>query len=366
MASNEYDAVFVGGGLAATLLLNEVRSAWPGRVALVEPWPPSERPPVHWSYWSREPTLYDRFAAGVWRWARVGGAPPEPIDPYALRLVRSTDVLAPLIEALKGLPVEWLCATARSIERRSNGQYEVVTDAGSVRARWVFDSACGVAPAFPSPHRPQAVVSGTGLRVEADRPVFDAETATLFDPIDERSFAYMLPLSSTEALLESASFGPTDTGEDHASLLQYLRTKYPEASFTITHSEYGAIPLGFAPPRTTGPQHVLIGAKRGLIKPSAGYGVVRIAQESERLGRLWKQQRPLPPSRRSPWPWALLDTGFVRLAVQDSRLPLALLSRVMHAIPLAQSLSFIDERLSVRELPPLLRSAAPIVLRKSR
>jgi hypothetical protein len=29
MASGEYDAVFVGGGLAATLLLHEMRAAFP-------------------------------------------------------------------------------------------------------------------------------------------------------------------------------------------------------------------------------------------------------------------------------------------------------------------------------------------------
>ena len=177
------------------------------------------------------------------------------------------------------------------------------------------------------------MLSGTGIRVEADRPVFDAGTATLFDPLDENSFAYLLPLSSAEALLESASFGPAGVGEDRAPLLRYLRTRHPDAGFTVTHSEYGAIPLGFAPPRTAGPRHILIGAKRGLIKPSAGYGVVRIAQESERLGRLWRQHRPLSPSRRAPWPWGLLDMGFVRLAAQDPRLPLALLSHVMRAIP---------------------------------
>jgi hypothetical protein len=57
--------------------------------------------------------------------------------------------------------------------------------------------------------------------------------------------------------------------------------------------------------------------------------------------------------------------GFVRLAAaQDARLPLALLSRVMRTIPLTQSLGFIDEQLSLRQLAPLLRSAAPVVLRK--
>jgi lycopene beta-cyclase len=365
MALDRYDAVFVGGGLAATLLLNELRPALPRRVAVVEPWPLSERAPVHWSYWSRGPTPYDRFAVGIWRRAGVAEAPPESIAPFALRLVRSSDVLAVMVEALKDLPIEHLRTRARSITRRGDGLYEIGTDAGTLRARWVFDSACGVAPAFPSPDRPRAVVSGTGVRVEADRPVFDAETATLFDPLDERSFAYLLPLSPTEALLESASFGPVEVGEDRAPLLRYLRTRHPEARFAVTHSEYGAIPLGFAPPRTTGPRHVLIGAKRGLVKPSAGYGVVRIARESERLGRLWKQHRPLPPSRRAPVPWGLLDMGFVRLAAQDPRLPLALLRRVMRTIPLAQSLGFIDEQLSLRQLAPLLRAAAPVVLRKS-
>lgn len=193
---------FVGGGLAATLLLNGLRTAFPERVLVVDPEPPSERPLVHWSYWSREPTLYDRFAVGTWRRARVAEAPSEPISPFVLRLARSTDVLAALSESLGALPIKRLRATARSVELRPDGLYEVVTDAGAVCARWVFDSACDVAPAFPSPRRPRAILSGTGLRVEADGPVFDDGVATLFDPLDERSFAYLLPLSPAEALLE--------------------------------------------------------------------------------------------------------------------------------------------------------------------
>src|SRR5918994_6864310 len=112
MGPQEYDVIFVGGGLATTLLLNELRPALPRRVAIVEPWPPLERPPVHWSYWSRVPTPYDRFAIGVWRWARVAGASPESIAPFALRLVRSTDVLAVMAEALKSLSLERLRTTA--------------------------------------------------------------------------------------------------------------------------------------------------------------------------------------------------------------------------------------------------------------
>lgn len=366
VSAKEYDVVFLGGGLA-TLLLNGLRTAFPGRVAVIDPWPTSEQPPVHWSYWSRGPTPYDRFAVGTWRRARVADAPPESIAPFTLRLVRSTEVLTALGEHLGGdLHIEWLRASALSVKMRTDGLYEVETDEGPVRASWVFDSACGLEPTFPSPHRPRAVLSGTGLRVEADRPTFDNEIATLFDPLDEQSFAYLLPLSQTEALLESASFGPDGVGEDREPLLGYLRSRYPGADFSISHSEYGTIPLGFAPPRTVGPRHVLIGAKRGLVKPSAGYGIVRIAEDCERLARLWRQRWPLPPSRRAPQPWRLLDEGFVRLAATDPRLPMALLGRVMGTIPLAQSLSFISEELRLRQLGPLLRSAAPVVVSNRR
>ena len=296
MATPKYDVVFVGGGLAAVLLLKELRSALPERVAVVEPCPPLERPLVHWSYWSHGQTFYDRFAIGAWQQAKVAERPPESIAPFTLRLVNSSDVFAHVDALLNSVPIEWLRTEARSISRRGDELYEIVTDDGTLHARWVFDSALQVAPTFPSPQGPQAVLSGTGIRVAADRSVFDATTATLFDPLDERSFAYLLPLSPNEALLESASFDSVAQKEDQTPLLRYLRARHPEARFGVTHLESGCIPLGFAPSRTAGPRHILLGTKRGLVKPSAGYGIVRIAKESEHLSRLWREHRPLPPT----------------------------------------------------------------------
>ncbi|HJQ28651.1 MAG TPA: lycopene cyclase family protein, partial [Rubrobacter sp.] len=125
MDARKYDVVFVGGGLAALMLLQELRTALPEKVAVVDPTLPQERPPVHWSYWSHEQTPYDRFAIGVWRKARVADASPEPIAPFALRLVRSTDVFNHINERLESVPIEWLRATARSITSRADGLYEI-------------------------------------------------------------------------------------------------------------------------------------------------------------------------------------------------------------------------------------------------
>lgn len=355
---------FVGGGLAAMLLMRDLRSALPERVAVIDPAPPWERPTVHWSYWSRERTPYDGFTIGAWRQARTADRAPESIAPFILRLVRSSDVYAHLVAHLESVPLEWIRTSARSIASHGDGLYEIATDAGTVRARWVFDSACDVAPVFPSPRRPRAVVSGTGIRVHADLPVFDPAIATLLDPLGDENFAYLLPLSPTEALLESASFGPVPQETDEAPLLHYLRTRYPKAEFEVSHAEYGAMPLGFAPSRTTGPRHILLGTKRGLVKPSAGYGVVRIARETEHLASLWQRNSPLAPTRRSRWWWRLLDMGFLQLAAKDPSLPLELVSRMMGDMPLSLSLRFIDEELPLRQLPRVVRSASPVILRK--
>jgi hypothetical protein len=44
MLTEEYDAVFLGGGLAATLLLDEMRAAFPERVLVSDPESPLARP----------------------------------------------------------------------------------------------------------------------------------------------------------------------------------------------------------------------------------------------------------------------------------------------------------------------------------
>lgn len=347
------------------MLLKELEGTLPARVAVIEPQPLLEKPPVHWSYWSRGSTPYDALSIGAWRRARVADAPPEPIAPFTLRLLRSSDFFERAAGFLESLPVQWLREEAHSISRSRDETYEIVTDAGAVRARYVFDSAAGVSPAFPAPDLPQAVLSGPGLRLRADRPVFDAETATLFDPLDERSFAYLLPLSPVEALLESASFGSVAATAESAGrepLLRYLRSQHPGVEFSVVHAEHGSIPLGFAP-RSAGPRHILLGTKRGLVKPSAGYGITRIAAESARLGRLWRQGRELPTSRRTPLRWRLLDEYFLRLAARDPRRPVTLLQDVMGKTSVVHSLRFIDEDLPARELMRLLAAALPAVLR---
>lgn len=145
MATQEYDMVFVGGGLAALLLLQELRTALPDRVAVVDPSPLIGRTPVHWSYWIHEQTPYDRFAVGVWRKARIADMPPEPIARFALRLVRSTDVFSHVAESLSSTAIEWLQTTARSIRAG-----RMVSTRSPPTPAPCAPAGCSTAPSTPS------------------------------------------------------------------------------------------------------------------------------------------------------------------------------------------------------------------------
>ena len=362
MANTTYDIVFVGGGLAALLLLRQLQDELPARIAVVDPTPPIDRPTVHWSYWSRTLTPYDPHAIGSWRRACASDGPPQDIAPYTLQVVESATVLRDLIESLQGLPIEWLTDTARMITRIRDGRYAVDTTTGTLHARCVFDSACRIPPAFPH-RRPRAMVSGTGLRVTCGEAVFDSTTATLFDPIDDRTFAYLLPFSSHEALLESASFGSAPSADDAARLLGYLDRRHPGMPFTVTHEEHGEIPLGFPARRTAGPHHVLLGTKRGLVKPSAGYGVVRIARRVStwRGGGPATAGCPRRVGRRGGGGWSTNSSSASLRRDPDG--PLMLLSRTLRSVPLVQALRLIDEDLVLGELVRLLRFAAPALCR---
>lgn len=360
MDSLRYDMIFAGGGLSALMLLRallESGARLPERIALLDRRFGQDRESVHWSYWSESPSYYDRYALGSWRQAHIGNLAPQPIAPYTHRLVRSSDVLAGLEAALPAA-VERLPLEVSSITLLADGRYGVRAGQETYTADWVFDSIPCISPLFPS-GQPQALLSGTGIICRSGNAVFSPAVATLFDPLPSGGFAYVLPLSQNEALVESAYFSSAAQPADYDELLAYLgrRTDTTAAGTTrlrITHQEHGVIPLGLAPETTSGPRHILLGAKRGLIKPSAGYGILRIERESARLAALWGQGRELPVRRPHRQPWHMMDQAFLRIACSDPGAAQSLMRQCMEQLSLRDALLFLDERLSPLKMARLM------------
>jgi len=355
MESRRFDLVFVGGGLSALMLLHTLGDDAPPRVAVIDDG--SHKGTVHWSYWSDKPSYYDRFALGEWQSAHIGNQPPQSIAPLTLRVVRSADVLDTLRESLPHVTFVHGRATAIA---HDNGTYTVSTAQGTYIADWVLDSATRLPPVFPD-GQPRAILSGTGIMISTDRPVFNPDLATLFDPLPSGGFAYLLPLSRTEALVESAYFLARPQPADYQELIIYLEQRFGGIGITVKHQEHGVIPLGFAPAETSGPRHILLGTKRGLVKPSAGYGILAIERESHTLANLWRRGKPLPAVRHYRQPWQLMDRTFLQLVTGDPATAQALMRTSMEQLSLAEALRFLDGHISPLSLARLMKATFPIV-----
>lgn len=168
--------------------------------------------------------------------------------------------------------------------------------------------------------------------------------------------------TTTSLLVESAHFLSSDTVKpDEPQLLAYLRNRYSGARITVTHREHGVIPLGFAPSVSLGQRHILLGTKRGLVKPSAGYGILSIESSASQLAKLWSSHLPLPPTRQYRQPWRFMDSTFLRMLNDNPAAAQSLMQASMDRLSLRDSLHMLDEELPLPKLSAFMMSCLPSV-----
>ena len=122
-----------------------------------------------------------------------------------------------------------------------------------------------------------------GWEIHAATGSFDPTTAILMDFRCDQSrgihFIYLLPFSSSSALVESTMFSQHREPDVffESAIREYLLLELGIDEFQIINTETGAIPLGRLPPNNTGT--VGIGGNGGAIRPSSGYAFTFIQKQ---------------------------------------------------------------------------------------
>ena len=122
-----------------------------------------------------------------------------------------------------------------------------------------------------------------GLEVEVDKPVFDSDMAILMDFRVDQShgmhFMYVLPFSSTCALIESTMFSTAKMPREYytEAIETYLFNHHNATIKNVLREERGVIPMGrlsLHDPSIPG-----LGANGGAIRPASGYTFAFIHQQ---------------------------------------------------------------------------------------
>lgn len=308
------DVVIVGAGAAGLSLAHRLTASpgprgLPASVVLVEPpaGSPLRSPARSWCSWEHEQDEYDSLVAARWHRMRITARDGRHISftsPRAYRMIRSADFLHGVGAVLERRPgVRRVAATVTQVRDVPGGAevtgHDVAGRAIRLNARWVFDSR---PPSDLPAARTTLLQHFRGWFVTTRDDRFDPEVADLMDfrtrqPEHGLSFAYVLPFTPREALVEYTEFSaePMTGSAYDAALEEYVRGRRI-SHYSVTAVEQGVIPMTDGRfPRRAGHSVFRIGVAGGATRPSTGYSFAGIQRQSAAVAAAWQ-------AGRTPWP----------------------------------------------------------------
>lgn len=196
------------------------------------------------------------------------------------------------------------------------------------------------------PSRVRLCQSFTGYTVTTPDDAFDPDVPVWMDHRRSQRgavrFAYVLPWSAWEALVELVAMGAS---AERPEATPFVRDTMGLRDATIRRVEWGVTPLTDAPfPRRVGHRVVRIGIAGGRLKASTGYGLTRMAQDARRIARSVALHGHPFAAPASDGLWRVLDAILLRASAQDPAAVSAALARLVREHPVDDVLDFLDER----------------------
>ncbi len=284
---------FVRAGVRTPITVVDRRSTWP-----------DDRT---WCFWDTGDVRHAELARH--RWAAWQVLTPEGDaegrarrHPYVH--LRARDLYDRLLAELDAAAnVELVTGrTVRSVAEDDDG-VTVRTDGAALRGSRVWDAMGGAGPLLRG--RPEGAVelrqAFLGQEVETARPTFTPGTATLMDfrvgQQDGLHFVYLLPFSSTRALVEDTHIGtvPISPARRRETLRDYLAERHGVIDATVLAEERGNLPMTTWPfPAVRSRRLAAVGAAAGAVRPSSGYAYVRLQRHVDTVAAAVASGRPSP------------------------------------------------------------------------
>lgn len=206
----------------------------------------------------------------------------------------------------------------------SNGLWTIHTGAGTVLARSVVDTRPNQSPRLNGATLWQSFY---GQEIECDEPIFDPELVDLMDffPPDSRhvAFVYVLPVTTTRALIEITVFGavPLPPSFFSEQLRTLVAAKVKGNAYTTLRFEDGILPMGLsAAPQSIHESYVYAGILAGGARPSTGFAFQRIQRWASECADSVIASGSPTRHKSDPWPLRVMDQIFLEVLRANPRI----------------------------------------------
>jgi len=288
-----FDYIFAGFGLSGMTLFHELSKApdFVNKTVLIVDRDAKNQNDRTWSFWAEDDIDFQHLVKKQWKRGDFhtmdGDHIPMHFQNYCYNTIEGVDFYDYMNDFVTQFAhVQRIQTDIISL----NNQGELNTASGQFSGDLVFRSYFDKTD-FQSEKAQQFVWQHFyGYVIKTKVPRFDADTFSFMDyrytNAKLTNFFYVLPYTSTEALVEFTEFSAQLYTEEEYKIKveKYINQNLGITDYEIVHTEFNAIPMtNFQLPNVQSDHVLNIGSLAGYLKPSSGYGFTRTLERNRKL-----------------------------------------------------------------------------------
>ena len=254
-----------------------------------------------WCFWEKRPGLFESIVHARWNTlAFLSTDFEEKLDlgAYTYKMIQGIDFYNFVLQfAQKFTNVTFLQESIVAITSEENAAVVKTTERSYV-GNFVFNSTGIFNPKMTEEN--SLLQHFKGWVIKTATPFFNSDVGRLMDfRVSQKNgttFMYVLPTSTTEALIEYTLFTTTVLEKEtyNTALEKYIKEELKIENYTISHEEFGVIPMSLAKFEKNPKKNIInIGTAGGFTKASSGYTFQFIQKDVSEIVALLKSGKNL-------------------------------------------------------------------------
>ena len=277
----KYDYIIAGSGCAGLSLLHKILQtpSLQNKSILVIDKDQKKSNDRTWCFWEKNPGPFESIVYAKWNkleFLSTDFKKKLNLESYTYKMIQGIDFYNFIINyAKKFKNVSFVQESINSIDNIDK-KAVLKTTKNTYTANYIFNSTNLFNPEINEQN--SLLQHFKGWLIKTEKPVFNPEIGRLMDfrvsQENGATFMYVLPSSSTKALIEYTLFSPSTLKQETyvEELKKYIKEVLKIEKYTIEHEEFGIIPMSLAKFEQNPKQNIInIGTSGGYTKASSGY-----------------------------------------------------------------------------------------------
>ncbi len=318
-----------------------------------------------WCFWEKTPGLFESIVHAKWNtleFLSTDFKKELDLESYTYKMILGLDFYNFVLNyAQKFENVTFLQETITAIDSGTESAV-ITTQENSYTARYVFNSTNVFNPEITEQN--SLLQHFKGWVIQSEKPVFNPKVGRLMDfSVSQKegaTFMYVLPTSTTKALVEYTLFSPRVLEEESyvTALKKYIKEDLKIDNYTIEHEEFGVIPMSLAKfEKTSKPNVINLGTSGGFTKASSGYTFQFIQKNvAEIVNNLEVGKRPNPSIAFKDKVYQWYDRTLLDVLLTKKLTGKEVFTKIFQKIPAKKILAFLGNESTLAEDISIMKS----------